>query len=231
MARAIRKREGENLDVATITKVIELLCNETPISKKEACSILNITYNTTRLARIIDEFEKHLAYVKERKKYMRGKPVESHEKQEMVQSYLSGETISSIAEATYRSVAIVRQVLNKYNVPERLRGTGIYFKPAMIIEEGIKEDYKVGDLVFAVRYNNAATVKGIHSISDTHGTIYKLWVHGDRACNALQPYYELADLRKAQKDLDLTVQDLSGEEVQKLLFEAWVKSKKGKKDE
>ena len=46
----------EKLDAANMTKVIELLDSDTPITKKAACEHLNISYNTKRLASLIDEF-------------------------------------------------------------------------------------------------------------------------------------------------------------------------------
>ena len=55
MKRGIRKQEGEDLSAAKIDQVIELLNQDKPITKKEACSILNINYNIIRLTRIIDE--------------------------------------------------------------------------------------------------------------------------------------------------------------------------------
>ena len=55
----MRIKKHEQITQANITKVIELL-NPTdgsrPITKKEACGILNIAYNTTRLSNIITEF-------------------------------------------------------------------------------------------------------------------------------------------------------------------------------
>ena len=56
----MRTKKHENLTQANISKVIEYLNpkdGSKPITKKEACSILNIAYNTTRLGNIIAEFE------------------------------------------------------------------------------------------------------------------------------------------------------------------------------
>ena len=51
----IKKKEGENLTETNIEKVIGLLEQEKPITKKQACEILNISYNTTRLTKIIEK--------------------------------------------------------------------------------------------------------------------------------------------------------------------------------
>jgi len=53
----VKAKEHENLSEANIKKVIELLEAEKPITKKEACEVLNISYNTTRLSKIIEEFK------------------------------------------------------------------------------------------------------------------------------------------------------------------------------
>ena len=63
----IRAKKGENLSRDNIAKVHELLSAENPITKKEACSILNISYNTTRLANIIQEHEETMRYRELRK--------------------------------------------------------------------------------------------------------------------------------------------------------------------
>ena len=59
----IKKKDYENLTKSNIQRVIELLENEKPITKKEACQMLRITYNTTRLARIIEDYKEQEAFV------------------------------------------------------------------------------------------------------------------------------------------------------------------------
>ena len=55
LSRGVKKKSHEKLDSGNIQRVIDLLEQEEPITKKEACEMLNIRYNTTRLQRIIDE--------------------------------------------------------------------------------------------------------------------------------------------------------------------------------
>jgi len=54
---AIKKKAHEKLDDTNIKRVIAALTNENPITKKEACEMLNISYNTTRLSKIIEGFK------------------------------------------------------------------------------------------------------------------------------------------------------------------------------
>jgi len=229
MTTRVRRKEGENLDNATVLKVTSLLSSDSPISKKEACGILNISYNTTRLANIIREFKERQQIIKETRKLLHGTSTSLREEKEIVESYLGGEAITNVAEFNYRTVQVVREVLKKYNVPERVRGSYSYIRPPAIPDEGLKENYVEGDLVFAARYNSAATIIKIHSTNSEHGTIYRIWVHGSNCCYALQPFYELSDLRKAQEELDISVEDMGPDEIKNLLFEAWIASKKGKK--
>ena len=91
--KMIKKKAHEKLSDDNIQKVIGLLRQESPITKKEACEILNIRYNTTRLQNIIDDYEDTLAFKTKRKDQLRGKPASEDEIKSVVQSYIEGENI------------------------------------------------------------------------------------------------------------------------------------------
>ena len=78
--RGVKKRSHEKLTDANIQHVMGLLDAESPITKKEACSILNISYNTTRLKTIIEEFVEQKEYRDKRKAANRGVPARASEK-------------------------------------------------------------------------------------------------------------------------------------------------------
>ena len=65
--RNVKAKSHEKLDATNVQKVIDLLEQESPITKKEACEILNIRYNTTRLQKIIDEHLEMTAFREKRK--------------------------------------------------------------------------------------------------------------------------------------------------------------------
>ena len=88
MALTVRKKDYEKLTDANITHVISLLRADEPITKKAACEILNIRYNTTRLQKIIDDFEDTLAHKERRKSQNRGKGATRSEIKEVIESYL-----------------------------------------------------------------------------------------------------------------------------------------------
>ena len=76
--------------------------SEKPITKKEACDILNIAYNTTRLTKIIEDYEETKAYVKKRKQGLRGRPASDAEIALACENYLGGDTITDISKLLFR---------------------------------------------------------------------------------------------------------------------------------
>ena len=110
----IKKKEHENLSKKNIQKVMNLLSGTTTekaITKKEACDILNISYNTVRLQKIIDDFVDKEEYTKKRKQSLRGRTASQQEIQEACESYLQGDTISDISKRLFRSAGFVRSIL------------------------------------------------------------------------------------------------------------------------
>ena len=122
MARRLKKKDHENLSDTNIRKVIELLNGQAPISKKEACSILNIAYNTTRLQRIIDDFEETQAYRNKRKLQNKGKAATKDEVADAITRFLSGDPISDIASGLYRSSGFIKAIIERVGVPQKQEG-------------------------------------------------------------------------------------------------------------
>lgn len=208
MARGIKRQEGEDFSPATLDKVIEGLEQDKPITKKAACEMLHITYNTTRLGKIITEYKETKERDKIMRKKMRTKPIDIPTSSLIVSSYLSRTSLADISAETYRSTGVIKNVLKKYNVP--IRNSAVdYFNPTFLEEEAISEDYKIGDLVYSARYDMPGTIDVLKD-SDIHGKVYGIWFHGDRRFHAYQPYYELADLRKVQKELSIEMRDMEG---------------------
>ncbi len=224
--RKIRVKEGEDLSSSTIKKVISLLEREiNPISKKEACEILHITYNTSRLNKIIEEFKEREVYVANRRKQNHLKPLSEYEVKEIVESYLAGDSLSKISESVYRSIATIKTALDKFNLPIKNKSYS-YFDPVFLENDSmIADNYKNGDLVYSARYNAPAIIDKLIQISSIHGNVYKLWVYGNYNQWANQPYYELSDLRKAQ-ELGVKLPDYTKEEIMALIVEGFKKAKR-----
>ena len=220
MAR-IKVRDGEDLSDSNIERVIDALTGTTPCTKKAACDMLRISYNTKRLDSIIENYNEKKTYAKEMRKVMRSKAITKADVVDIIFSYLNGSALTDISDNTFRGQSVIKRVLNKYNVPLRDSSTG-YFNPAYVEESS--EDYKKDDLVFAARYGVPAYIVKKAGVQDS-STIYSIYLLGDKEKFAYQASYDLADLREVQ-NMGVNPKAMSSEEVKRLLYEAYMKSKK-----
>ena len=152
--RRIKKKESENLSDTNIRKVINLLSGNSPITKKEACGILNIAYNTARLQRIIDDFQETQAYREKRKSQNRGKAATKQEVADAVTEFLSGSPISTIASGLYRSSGFVKSIIEKVGVPQKEEGRYDYLP-----EECVATSFEEGEIVWSAKYHGPAIIK------------------------------------------------------------------------
>lgn len=157
MLKTVKKKEHERLEPSNIERVIMLLNEKNPITKKQACEILNISYNTTRLNTIIED---HLERKERRKKAFernRGKPLTDQEISDIVMSYLQGETLSDISEQLHRPTAAIKAVVEFAGVPERPKGDDAH-RVSLLPEECIITRAKIGDYVWSAKYHAVAEV-------------------------------------------------------------------------
>ena len=193
MVRGVRQKKHEKLDAANLDKVIALLESDSPITKKEACEILNITYNTTRLKRIIEEHKDILSYRETRKNQLRGKRATSDEIKSVIVAYLDGDTTSSIAESLYRSTTFVRNIIDKAGVPQKLSKEAhskcYRHKYAMLPEQCVAEEFEVGERVWSVRDNCIAIIKRENTVEHqvTHAG-YVGYQNKEKCTNYLTKY-------------------------------------------
>lgn len=196
MARKRSELEEELMTDANIAKVIRLLEpaeeGAKPITKKDACQILGMAYNTTRLATIIQQYKDKQERDKRFRAEKRGKPITEGELQFIISEYLSGEPIDAISKQIYRSAGLVKQILDKYSVPIRTPGHS-YFKPQLIPEGAVRERFKVDEVVYSARYDVLAKITS-EKLDPKHGWIYSMWLKGNWQQSAYQPAYELASL-------------------------------------
>lgn len=197
MAR-VKVKDTELLDDATLGRVIGLLESDKPITKKEACSMLRISYNTTRLGKIIDHFKARMATEARLRAERRGKAATQIEVMSAIESYLEGDSIASIAKRLYRSSSFIKGIIRKNNVPVRSTSSN-YFSPELLPDEILTKDFNEGELVWSARYNAVATVEKLMQEHDTHGNCYRIYVHGKNQCYANQPWYELGRLEHLQQ--------------------------------
>jgi len=197
---ATRKRsvtEEEMMTGANIAKVIRLLEpteeGKKPITKKDACAMLGMAYNTTRLGTIIDEYKQKQVRISERKSQLRGKPATQEEKVYIISEYLNGETVDAISKMTYRSSRFIKDILEGNSVPIRVPGSS-YFNPELIPDDAVRERFKIGEVVYSSRYDSTARIDAEQKTSK-HGFVYRVWLLAEKwQQNAYQEAAELASL-------------------------------------
>ena len=129
--------------------------SEKPITKKEACEILNISYNTQRLTKIIEEFHAKKEYREKRKAQNRGKPASDYEIKTVAENYLEGSSVSEIAQLLFRSSSFVKNIINRVGIPAKKLSDE---EPNFLPEECVSEEFSSGDIVWSTFYNGAARV-------------------------------------------------------------------------
>jgi len=153
---AVKKKDHENLSDANIKKVIDLL--DKGSTKKEACSVLNIAYNTKRLGTIIEQFTKTQAHKKKMRASKRGKKADDSEISTVAQEFLTGSPVSEIATRMYRSPGFVKAIIQKLGIPEKVSKSKMD-GPQMLPEPCVAESFAIDQVVWSSVYNAPAIVK------------------------------------------------------------------------
>lgn len=191
--------ESERMTDANIERVIKLLEpkeeGSKPITKKDACQILGMSYNTTRLTQIIEDYRANKLRVAEKRAQLRGKPPTESDIQYVIATYLNGESIDRISTSLYRSAQFVKRILEDNAVPLR-NNSYDYFKPQLIPEDAVRDRFAVGETVYSARYASKARIDGEQN-TEKHGWVYRIWV--TEGHYAYQPAYELASLEHLVK--------------------------------
>lgn len=195
--RRTKNSDSERLDDASMERVIALLepkDGTKPGTKKDACAILGIAYNTTRLTSLIEKYKDDKAKDAARRAEKRGKPATEGEISYTVMAYLEGAAIDSIASSLYRGATFVKSILAKYHVPIR-QSAHSYFRPEMVPDEAIRDSFKIGEKVYSMRYDSLAVIK-----SEFSPGVYSVFLLSDKWLQyAYQPAYDLASLEHLRK--------------------------------
>ena len=202
ITRARRTSEDEKLDDASLERVIKALEADKPVTKKDACSMLNISYNTARLDKLIVQYKEKKENEAKRRSDKRGKPATLDEISFIVSEYLEGNTIDGISKGIYRSAGFIKSILEKNHVPFRAKQYD-YFRPELIPDGATRDRFAVGEKVYSARYDSLATVRA--EIKHPDGFVYRLWLDGEAWLqNAYQPAWELASLQHL-KEIGITI--------------------------
>ena len=175
--RGVKAKAHENLSDANIEKVIGLLEANPPIKKTEACSILNIAYNTTRLGKIIDEYKAKKEESAQRRKANRGKPASNYEITMCIEGYLDGKPISEISDRLFRSPGFVKEIIDRIGVPEKTVGNDkTYWQPGLVPEQCVQESFGIGEVVWNTKRNAMCIIREERPAKDKTSKYYQVWV-------------------------------------------------------
>ena len=168
--KRVKKKEHENLSDANISRVMELLADKNPITKKTACEVLNIAYNTTRLTNIIEGYVVKKANEKKHRDANRGKPVNDYEIQQTIEQYLAGTTVSDIAKGLFRSPSFINNIIERLGVPKRATGDDKRY-PILLPEACVSYTFKPDQIAWSAVYH--APCKIIKEVRNTKQTDYE----------------------------------------------------------
>ncbi len=141
---AIKAKAHEKLDETNVERVLNRLEAEQPVTKKEACEMLNIAYNTTRLNNILIEFKDKRQYRRNRMDQNKGKIATTDEVKEVILSYLMGMNFAEISRQMYRSPTFVKNIVDRVGVPTKV-AMGEHF---IVPDECVKYEFDVGEWVW-----------------------------------------------------------------------------------
>lgn len=148
MSKATTKKD--EIPESKIRQVIWML--KVGKTKKACCEFLGISYNTTKLQKLIDDLRAKEQREKELKEKAKNLELTEAIRKDIAFSYINGEAQSSIAARYYISPQRVKKVLLEMNVPIRARSKNGEAKTEHIVQD---LDVKLckGDRVFYGKEN------------------------------------------------------------------------------
>lgn len=156
MAR-VKAKDYEDLSDANIRKVIAALNASPSISKKEACEMLKISYNTTRLNNIIEQFIDRQETIKRLKDKKRGRPATKDEIEYIITEYMNGAPIYQISDRLYRSTNFIHAIVEQVGIPQREPGFSP-LKPQLLPEACISEDFAKDEIAWSATYRSKCKI-------------------------------------------------------------------------
>lgn len=192
-------------------------------TKKAACEMLGIAYNTKRLQELIDTFLKRSEVEKTVRAKKRKEAVLPEEVGQWISEYLNGATLGSLSESYFRSENVIRHHLEKHGA--MLRHASVdRLDPPLIPEQCIAEEFYPGQYVWSAAYNCIAVIKGKYK------NAWKIQVLGGGIQEmSYQPAYDLASLEHFKAlgvNLEKFTDYMKGDEVKQTLYETMVKANK-----
>ena len=120
---------------------------------------MNITYNTTRLNSIIQDFHDKQNFRAKRKAQLRGKPASALEIKEAIHSYLNGQSVSEISQSMYRSTGFIKAILNRVGVPTRPALVEERKGYAFLPDQCVSDEFIPNEKVWSAFYHAPAIIR------------------------------------------------------------------------
>lgn len=204
-----------NLTEDQYTKVKAHLDNKG--TKKAACEMLGISYNTKKLQELMERYELRDEAAKAARAAKRKQPVTQQEVVWWITAYLQGNPVSEIAESHFRSEAVIKLHLEKHGA--LLRHARVdRLNPPLIPEQCISDEFQIGEYVWAAAYNCVAEVRGFYK-----DAVRIHVLSPDVQEFSYQPSYNLGSLRHLKElgvDLNAFTSYIRGPEVIEAVNEA-----------
>ncbi len=189
-------RQEENLTDANIKRVIGLLYPETGkgITKTLACQHLCISYNVSRLDKIITKYKEQEEFRARKNKENRGKPATQDEIEYTIREYMRGEPVAKISRELFRSPQFLHIILDSHDVPRKPRVQD-YMHPELVPESAMRTEFAIGEKVYSARYDSLALIKNLFPKQSNGENVYSIHLLDEKwNMFAYQPASELASL-------------------------------------
>jgi len=177
---------------------------ENGATKKAACEILNIAYNTNRLTTLIETYTKEKENELRLRKSKRGTPVSDAEMIDIIERYFDGESMEEISKRTFRPMPLIKLKLEQHGAMLKSRKTVNPMNPPMIPDECVEEHFALKGHVWVAGYNCLGEIDAI--VPDQAETTYRIYLlDRDKHRYVYYAWYELGSLRHLQAlGLDVT---------------------------
>ena len=127
-------------------------------SKKAVCDFLGMAYNVKRLAQEIEDYKSGIERDREQRRLRRGKPISNDELVNMIEAYMSEDSITDIANRFYRSEALVKSVLETAGAMLR-DSKANPLAPSLLPDNAMSESFEIGEKVWVSAYNCCGEIK------------------------------------------------------------------------
>lgn len=171
-------------------------------TKKAACEVLGINYNTKRLDTLLEQRQEGIEREKRLRARKRKEPVLKPELVEIITDYLSGASLEQLSNDHYRSTGIIKYHLEKSGAMLRSNSKVDELSPPLLPDECIKDSFEKGEYVWVAKYGSIGVICGEFK------NAYRVKVINESMNQyCYQPAYELGSL-KHLIDLGVNVKGL-----------------------